>query len=314
MTLKALPKPRTLSFVAAFFILLIMFSINTVPVRAHTFSPDESASFLSLVDQIKSSLIPIKQDVATNLTLAREQGQYARLLLTDYVVKELKERNERIATKLLDILNSLKNVTVHNVDANLSDINDILAETVTVRIEKNQLNNATIHALAFANDINKILDEYTTAFMKDNVSKANGMHTSSMKMNMTHSMDKMKSNSSSGQDIEKLAAYQRANALTELASNRFNTELKVKSNITSSIDDVVNGLEQLKELIQNKSPTSTVMSIIHGQIQPSLQKAFNLELAQSNNTAGMSHVSNFSSMANMTNNNESMKGHFMNNS
>jgi hypothetical protein len=266
------------------------------------------------VDQIKSSLIPIKQDVATNLTLAREQGQYARLLLTDYVVKELKERNERIATKLLDILNSLKNVTVHNVDANLSDINDILAETVTVRIEKNQLNNATIHALAFANDINKILDEYTTAFMKDNVSKANGMHTSSMKMNMTHSMDKMKSNSSSGQDIEKLAAYQRANALTELASNRFNTELKVKSNITSSIDDVVNGLEQLKELIQNKSPTSTVMSIIHGQIQPSLQKAFNLELAQSNNTAGMSHVSNFSSMANMTNNNESMKGHFMNNS
>jgi hypothetical protein len=283
-----IPRLRPLSFVTVFFMFLLVFSFSNVSVRAHTFSPNESASFLSLVDQIKSSVLPIKHDVVTNLSLASEQGQYARMLLTNDVVKELKEKNERISTELLHMLDSLKNITVQNIDANISNIDDILSETVTVRIDKDKLNNATVQALAFANDINKVLDEYNAAFMKNN-STTNRMEMSSMKnMNMNHSMDTTKSNSSLKQTIKDLAAYQRADALTNIASNRFNTELKEKSNATSALDEVVKGLEQLKGSIQNKSATSNVMIIVHSQIHPNLQKAFNLEFAQStNNMSGM---------------------------
>ena len=73
---------------------------------------------------------------------------------------------------------------------------------------------------------------------------------SSMNMNQNHSMDNMKSNSSSEQDIKNLAAYQRASALIDIATDRFNAELKEKSNATSAIDEVVKGLEQT----QNISP------------------------------------------------------------
>ncbi|MDQ5868516.1 MAG: hypothetical protein M3530_02165, partial [Thermoproteota archaeon] len=138
--------------------LLVMLLVASYPhssLLAHTFSPIESASFLSLVDQIKSALLPIKQDISSNVTLAREQAQYARLLLTDSVLKELKERNQRIATELLRMLDSLQNISLHNVNDNLSNINDLLAEAVTVRIQKDQLNNVTVQALAFANDTNK---------------------------------------------------------------------------------------------------------------------------------------------------------------
>ena len=299
-------KSRTQSLIALFFALSLVLSVGPISVRAHTFSPNESASFLSLVDQIKSALSTIKSEVSTNLTLAKEQGQYARMLVTNNTTKELKERNERISTELLQMLDSLHNITTQNVDANLTALDDVLAEAVTVRIEKDQLNNATIQALAFANDINKILDEYTAAFMKDGAVNASNMKIgmSSMNMNQNHSIDNMKSNSSSEQDIKNLGAYQRASALTDIATDRFNAELKEKSNATSAIQGVVMGLEQLKISVQNKSPLSSVINIVHGQIQPNLQTAFNLQLAQSTNTKhGSGNMSVLSSMANMSNNN-----------
>ena len=306
-------KARTQSLMASFFALSLVLSVGPISVRAHTFSPNESASFLSLVDQIKSALSPIESDVSTNLTLAKEQGQYARMLVTNDTTKELKERNERLSTKLLRMLDSLQNITTQNVDTNLANLDDVLAEAVTVRIDQDHLENATIQALAFANDINKILDEYTAAFMKDGAANASDMNMSSMNMNQNHSMDNMKSNSSSEQDIKNLAAYQRASALINIATDRFNAELKEKSNATSAIDEVVKGLEQLKISVQSKSPTSSVMSIVHGEIHPNLQTAFNLQLAQSTNAKhGSGNMSALSSMANMSKNNESMQSHGMN--
>ena len=306
-------KARTQSLMASFFALSLVLSVGPISVRAHTFSPNESASFLSLVDQIKSALSPIESDVSTNLTLAKEQGQYARMLVTNDTTKELKERNERLSTKLLRMLDSVQNITTQNVDTNLANLDDVLAEAVTVRIDQDHLENATIQALAFANDINKILDEYTTAFMKDGAANVSDMNMSSMNMNQNHSMDNMKSNSSSEQDIKNLAAYQRASALINIATDRFNAELKEKSNATSAIDEVVKGLEQLKISVQSKSPTSSVMSIVHGEIHPNLQTAFNLQLAQSTNAKhGSGNMSALSSMANMSKNNESMQSHGMN--
>ena len=306
-------KARTQSLMASFFALSLVLSVGPISVRAHTFSPNESASFLSLVDQIKSALSPIESDVSTNLTLAKEQGQYARMLVTNDTTKELKERNERLSTKLLRMLDSVKNITTQNVDTNLANLDDVLAEAVTVRIDQDHLENATIQALAFANDINKILDEYTTAFMKDGVANVSDMNMSSMNMNQNHSMDNMKSNSSSEQDIKNLAAYQRASTLISIATDRFNAELKEKSNATSTIDEVVKGLEQLKISVHSKSPTSSVMSIVHGEIHPNLQTAFNLQLAQSTNAKhGSGNMSALSSMANMSKNNESMQSHGMN--
>ena len=306
-------KARTQSLMASFFALSLVLSVGPISVRAHTFSPNESASFLSLVDEIKSTLSPIESDVSTNLTLAKEQGQYARMLVTNDTTKELKERNERLSTKLLRMLDSLQNITTQNVDTNLANLDDVLAEAVTARIDQDHLENATIQALAFANDINKILDEYTAAFMKDGAANASDMNMSSMNMNQNHSMDNMKSNSSSEQDIKNLAAYQRASALINIATDRFNAELKEKSNATSAINEVVKGLEQLKILVQSNSPTSSVMSIVHGEIHPNLQTAFNLQLAQSTNAKhGSGNMSALSSMANMSKNNESMQSHGMN--
>lgn len=303
------PTVRISSLMATLLVMLLVASYPHSSLLAHTFSPIESASFLSLVDQIKSALLPIKQDISSNVTLAREQAQYARLLLTDSVLKELKERNQRIATELLRMLDSLQNISLQNVNDNLSNINDLLAEAVTVRIQKDQLNNVTVQALAFANDTNKILDEYTAAIKEGNTSLNMNMTNGDMSsMKMDNGSMIMATDKTNKEIVKDVAAYQRAGALTDIAIDRFITELKGKSNVTSAMEQVVKGLDQLKVSIQNMVSPVTIMGIVHGQIQPNLQTAFKLQLAQSTSNGS----GNMSTSMSMNNNNQSMQDHASN--
>ena len=305
------PTIRISGLTATLLAMLLISSSPPISLFAHNFSPVESASFLSLVDQIKSALLPIKQDISSNVTLAREQAQYAKLLLNESVLKELKERNQRIATELLRMLNSIQNITVENVGENLSKINDLLAESVNARIQNDQLKNITVQAHVFANDINKILEEYTSAFKEGNTSL--NMDISAIKAD-THSM-KMGNNSTSNSTnatkteiVTDVAAYQRAGALTDIAIERFNTELSGKSNSSSAMERVVKGLDQLKESIKNMESPVTVLGTVHGEIQSNLLIAFNLQFYPSTNH-GIGNMSMSTSTNN--NNNQSMQDHMM---
>ena len=305
------PTIRISSLASTLLAMLLISSSPPISLFAHTFSPIESASFLSLVDQIKSALLPIKQDISSNVTLAREQAQYAKLLLNESVLKELKERNQRITTELLRILNSIQKITVENVDDNLSKINDLLAEAISVRIQNDQLKNVTVQALVFANDVNKISDEYTSAFKEGNTSSNMDMHATkddmhSMKMD-NNSMS-MSTNATKTEIVTDVAAYQRAGALTDIAIERFNNELSGKSNASSAMEQVVKGLNQLRVSMKNMESPVTVLGTVHGEIQPNLLIAFNLQLAPSTNH-GIGNMSMSTSTNN--NNNQSMQDHMM---
>lgn len=255
---------------------LLISSFNSV--FPHNFTANESASFLSLVDQIKSVLITIKQDNSSNNGLAREQAQYARILLNDSVLKELKERNQRIASELPRMLDALQNLSSKDFDNNLGTIDDLLGEAVTVRVDKDQLTNSTVQALAFATDIDTILDEYIAGFNGSSVPMNMNMNMigmSSMDTNVNNSMSTTL-NVSDSEIVKNISAYMRARALTDIAIDRFNTELKGKSNFTSAMEEVVKGLDQLKISMQNKESPTRIMGIVHGQIQPNLQTAFDL--------------------------------------
>jgi hypothetical protein len=269
----------------------ILASLSLSPVSAHNFTPNESALFLSLVDQIESALSSIEVDLASDTDLAQQQAQYARMLLTDNITKELRERNERVANDIVNGLDSLQQVSTRNASDSVSRLNDLLSEAISIRIDKDQLRNATINALAFAEDIDKVLEQYTLAIKGENASliknmpmsmKMSAMNASSMS-NTNDSMSmKMKDNETK-ETVKKLDAYKRASALTGIAIDRFNKELKGKSNDTSSLDQVAMGLEHLKTAIRNNASTTTIMGLVHGQIHPNLMTGFDLELAPSTN-------------------------------
>jgi hypothetical protein len=215
------------------------------------------------------------------------------MLLSEDVLKELKERNERIGTDLPRILDSLTNTSNQDLDGNITELTDLLEEAITVRVERDQLTNATVQALALAEDVNKILDEYSIAFNKSTLPMNMNMN---MNMNEVNTTDMGNMNSEAVKDMN---AYQRAVALTNLALERFDTQLKEKSNFPSATDQVSKGLDQLKLAIENKLSPTGVMEIVHGQIQTNLQTAFNLELAPLVNHESTGNVS--SSIDNMNN-------------
>lgn len=247
-------------------------------IVAHNFSSDESASFLSLVDQIKSAISPIRDDISSNITLARTQAQYAKMLLTENVLKELKERNQRISMELSKMLDSLQGLTQQNTST-LGTINDVIAEAVTVRIDKNQLNNSTVQGLTLANDVNKILEEYSKAFSTQSNDMVITNDKSAMKMNEKRPANEaMKVNGS--KSLTDLGAYQRAVALTDIVIKRFN-QINGNSDRSTEIEQLVKILDQLKIALQNKMPPAIIMELVHGRIHPNLQIAFDLELVSS---------------------------------
>lgn len=289
----------------------------------HTFSPNESASFLSFVDQIQVESELVQTNLANDSTsLAQEHAKKAGSLLTSNITAEIAEENQRVANELTRAINDLQDISlspqqVGSVDQLVNDINSILGEAESTRIEQADLENATIQALAFADLVNSILENYGNAYAVDfdmtNMSNMvmNGQDNSDKSMmtmsNMsTHSngnssnkeIDLMNLSSSStvvGMDIEEgegresginssslvnLTDYQSAQALAAKALEIFNTELRpiAPNNSSALLTNLENGLTQLNASIRNKASPTDIMMIVHTQIHPNTLQAFNLRL------------------------------------
>jgi hypothetical protein len=181
---------------------------------AHTFSTSESADYLSLIEQIRAETALVSVNLENNnISLAQAHVEKASNLLTNSTLDEIREVNTRIASGLETGLDQLEgNVTslassssstppgqipqdrILSVNETVTSINDLLAESVTVRIESEQRNNATTWAMVLADLVNVVLSDYgnaTGSFDLTNMTNMAGMegmemgHASGNNMTMT---------------------------------------------------------------------------------------------------------------------------------
>src|SRR2546422_2273038 len=238
--------------------MICMGAVYAIPNQrafAHTFSGDESASFLATVEVIKVHLDLAKKDLATNATLSAEHVEHAGEHLTNDTIKEITERNKRLGTdlpaSLKDLLEALEggNATAADVNGQVTNINSLLDETVTVRIEKTQLTNSTVQGTMLADFADEILESYDGAY---------GNQTTIVNM-----MD-----------------YESAQALAARAQELFDTKLKAmaEANATVAVTALDAGLKKLKQAIDDKAAPDDVDSIVNKDVHPNIQKAFNLQI------------------------------------
>jgi hypothetical protein len=285
----------------------------------HNFTPNESASFLSFVDQLQVESELVQTSLANNNTaLAQEHARRALELLKtkDPVnnvtwIEEIAENNQRVADDLTTAISNLQNTSSEQqqpVSQLVNDIDAIIGEAVTARIDQEQRDNATIQALAFAHLVNSILRNYGKAygvgFDMTNMSNMAGMigsnnNSSSMAMsgmaddNNSSNMDMGSMNTSSSTmmnmdsemkrnyQLVNTADYQSAQALAAKALEIFKAELKPmasNNNTTSFITNLENGLTQLNNSIGSKASPMDIMMIVHTQVHLNLMQAFNLQL------------------------------------
>jgi hypothetical protein len=171
----------------------------------------------------------------------------------------------------------------------------IADDTDFIREYNEQLNNinSTVQALILANVVDEILRNYGDALEVDydltnmsNIVMSNMSRSTTMMIDdsmKNSSMIREKSNSMTNNIIVNLANYQTAQALFGKAQQILNKDLKPitaepTSNVTTFIIKLDNGLIQLRNAVNNGAAPMDVMMIVHTQIHPNMQKAYNLQL------------------------------------
>ena len=237
----------------------MVYTIQTV--YAHYFSKDDAALFFTLIHQINVETQLVNTNFPSNVTLAIEHAENTAELLNE----------------------------VYQFSEGIADDTDFIREY------NEQLNNinSTVQALILANVVDEILRNYGDALEVDydltnmsNIVMSNMSRSTTMMIDdsmKNSSMIREKTNSMTNNIIVNVANYQTAQALSDKAQQIFNEDIKPiaaepTSNVTTFIIKLENGLTELRNAVNNGAAPMDVMMIVHTQIHPNLQKAYNLQL------------------------------------
>lgn len=238
---------------------------------AHTFSGDESATFLALLEMIKTEAHLAQQNLGTNVTLAHEHAEATTEHLDANQTKEISERNTRVSNELNDSLTALKNAfnstsppTASDIKDKVSNVDAILGEVLSVRIDKNQLNNVTVKASTVNDLVGETLEHYGEAVGHEDTNKSSESNSTT-------------NASSSAVKIVNEAAYQTAQALSSRVIELYK-DVNSKALNSTAAENVQSGLEMLKSDIDKKVPFDTLDKLIDSTISPALNSGYDLKL------------------------------------
>lgn len=248
---------------------------------AHTFSQDENAGFISLVEQLRVHLQLVKDNLSSNMEMAAEHAKHTAMHLDEHVIAEIAEKNVRISEDLpaaIDDLNKLveSGSDEETITAKIEEIDSLLGEAISVRVEKDMVNDPTVQALVLTDIVSVTLESYSEAYGVGSSHDHTGMEMSD------HSSMESSDQSSPGMqsaEIVNEAAYQSAKAFSDKAVELF-TKLQplAPAGSTGAMSAAASGILRLQDSIARKEPLDVVTVIVHGQIHENLKKAFNLQL------------------------------------
>jgi hypothetical protein len=227
---------------------------------AHNFIPNDTATFLTQAYRVQIELTLAINSFPSNVTLAIDHAEDATTLMDE----------------------------IYDTEGDFIDDTDYIRrynEAISSR-------NFTVYAMVIANIADEILRNYGEAYDLDYdlTNMSNMMITisdtgSSSSMNLDlpqHSNTTEKNNFS---PIVNFAEYQSAQRLSETAYQIFKNKLEPLSmsnnmhNNTTVIAKLEKSLVDIKDLMMNNKETaSELMKIVHGQVHPILQAAYNLQL------------------------------------
>jgi hypothetical protein len=276
-------------------------AIYTIPSQqafAHEFTGDESASFLALVESLKVELDLVQSNLASNITLSKEHAEHAHEHLDEDIIEEISERNERLGRNLPaaleDLHDSVGNSTAQQVQTKVQNINDLLGETVSVRISSEQMGNSTVWALVLAYMADGVLEHYSAAYGNatdegqghgHNDGESGDMNmteTSSTEESMTDGMEMEEgmTMSEGNGTIVSMVHYQSAQGMVVKMQELFSDQVKelAPANSTEAVAEFEGSLVHLKQAIDDRESFAHVEVLVHSEVHPSLQSAFNLQV------------------------------------
>ena len=255
---------------------------------AHTFGGNESAAFLAKVQGLKVVAHLIQSDLSNQTLVAWHSDKIGEFWNTNDT-KELTERNQRLGTDIPALISNITTVANStNPDAAkvgqlITSLDNDLAEATSVRIEKTELENATVNGLAVANILDETMEDYGIATGAEEENSSSSSSSNVTGSNTTSSQDSNMSNvsevagSNETTTIVNFAAYQTAQGLASAAQDMYNNlKPKAMSNSSSEIAALDAAFASLRKAIDDKMSNDAIQAIVEGSIHPNLS-AFGLK-------------------------------------
>ena len=245
--------------------------------NAHTFGGNESAAFLAKVQELKVEAHLIQSDLSNQTLVAWHSDKIGEFWNTNDT-KEMTERNQRLGTDIPALISNITtaanstNPDAIKVGQLITSLDNDLAEATSVRIEKTELENATVNALAVADILDETMEDYgiaTGAEEENSSSNVTGSNTTSQDNNISNMSEGAGSNETA--TIVNFAAYQTAQGLAAAAQDMYNNlKPKAMPNSSSEIAALDAAFANLRKAIDDKMSNDAIQAIVEGSIHPNL--------------------------------------------
>jgi hypothetical protein len=241
---------------------------------AHTFGGNESAAFLAKVQELKVEAHLIQSDLSNQTLVAWHSDKIGEFWNTNDT-KEMTERNQRLGTDIPALISNITtaanstNPDAIKVGQLITSLDNDLAEATSVRIEKTELENSTVNALAVVAILDETMEDYGIATgAEENSSNVTGSNTTSQD-NMSNMSEGAGSNETA--TIVNFAAYQTAQGLAAAAQDMYNNlKSKAMPNSSSEIAALDAAFANLRKAIDDKMSNDAIQAIVEGSIHPNL--------------------------------------------
>jgi hypothetical protein len=266
-------------FASAILISSGVFLGNANRAYAHVFEIGESAEFLTMVQVIEVETT-LAAENAADQEIAAEHMEHANEQLTDIVLEEIAERNERIARDLPLLLEGLgasigTGASADELNRQVDELHNMLGEAVQVRIERDQLNNSTIHAAVIANLVDEALEHYGEAVgFEGNMTDMSSMNMTDPDMGSMEGMEEMDHTT-----IVNEVNYQSSLAFAQRAQEKY---AEIRDDAIEGMDEAVDRLDlafpNFVSAIEDMLPAIDLMNVAHVEIHPNLMVAYDLQI------------------------------------
>jgi hypothetical protein len=240
--------------ICSIFFAIFFFSVNSKnnSIFAHNFNTDDNSSFLTLVNKILIENRLLNDSLTTNTNIGNSEAF--------------------VHTK------NIKKI-----------LNDIVISEESFNFDSDQFYNNTIIALVVANLADEVLRNYGHAFgVPSNIMLSMNFSKISKIQNMSSNNMDMSTHFNHTADQENITSmidkfsYLNAIRITDRMIELYNSDLKSFSSNSIDVDRaksrLVDALINLKKDLGIKASPYRIMEVIHGEIHPNLQIAFNLTL------------------------------------
>lgn len=248
--------------------------VYTHPAYAHNFGGDESATWLAKVAEIKTETSLVAKNIGKSDALdyySDALGEYWNANDT----KEMGERNtllaQEIPTTINATLNDAKSGNQNAVTTDVTKLGGYLDESVSVRVDKDKLQNSTVQALSVVFVLKEVLEKYGDAV--NSTVDLNDMSQMNMSGSPMSEMSGMSSTIVNGN------AYENSMGLASTAHQMFADVASQNPSKSTDNDKISSGLTKLVQDLNNKANVNTIMNDVHVGIHPTLISAYNIQEA-----------------------------------